>query len=167
MEDRGVDGVRDHDRVAELEPELAMLPERELRLEDRRGRELGIHIRDPRVCPVVEAPIHADRAIDPMHHARAAPSEPLQARDVEVERVEEAGLRLTGDPVQLDLETAAVELAHEGADELVAAARGRGSELVEDREISATAARAQHVELGREATRRGARRLARDSTRSA
>jgi len=28
-----------------------------------------------------------------MHHARAAPSEPLQARDVEVERVEEAGLR--------------------------------------------------------------------------
>ena len=65
------------------------------------------------------------------------------------------------------VEAAAVELAHERADELVPAARGRRRELVEEREVSATAARAQHVELGREATRRGARRLARDSTRSA
>ena len=102
MEDRRIDGVRDDHRVAELEPELAVLLERELRLEDRRGRELGVHRCDPRVCAVVEPSVDADRAVDAVHHPRAAFREPPQARDVEVERVEEAGGRLARDAVQLD-----------------------------------------------------------------
>ena len=51
MEDRRVDGVRDHDRVAQLEPELAVLLEREPRLEDRRRGELGVDLaRSARPC---------------------------------------------------------------------------------------------------------------------
>ena len=97
MEDRRVDRIRDDDRLAQLEAELAMLRERELRLEDRRGRERGVDLGDPRVGAVVEPPVRADRPIDPMHHPRTPASEAPQATEVEVERVEEAHGRAAGD----------------------------------------------------------------------
>ena len=138
MEDRRVDGIRDHDRIPKLEPELAVLLEAVPRLEDRRVRELVVDLDDPRVGPVVEAAVDADRAVDAMHHPRVRPGEPPQPSEVEVERVEEAGRGLARDPVQLDREPAAPELPDERTQELVAAAGGRRRELVEEREISPT-----------------------------
>ena len=133
------------------------------RLEDRRGGELGVELRDLLVRAVVEAAVDADGAVDAVHHPRAASREPLQAREVEVEGVEEAGGRSLGDALLLDLEPAALELAREGSEELVAAARGRRRELVEERQVGASAARAQPVHLvsTRLATVRPVRRAAR------
>ncbi len=164
MEDRRVDGVGDDHRVAQLDPELAVLLEREPGLEDRRGGELGVDLRDPLVRAVVEAAVDADRAVDAVHHPRAAVREAPQAREVEVERVEQAGRRLGGDAVELDGDAARCELAREGPQELVATARGRRRELVKEREVGPALARADHVDLGSEATRRGARQAPRRST---
>ena len=135
MEDRRVDRVRDDDRLPQLEAELAMLRERELRLEDRRGRERGVDLGDPRVGAVVEPPVRADRAVDPVDHAGPTLGEPPQAPEVEVERVEEASGRSAGDAVELDRETTAVELVCQGAEELMPAARRRRRELVEEGEV--------------------------------
>ena len=148
MEDRRVDRVRDDDRLPQLEAELAMLRERELRLEDRRGGERGIDLGDPRVGAVVEPPVRADRPVDPVHHPRAPAREALQAPEVEVERVEKAHGRLPGDRPDLDREPPTLELAHERAKELVPAPGGRRRELVEEREVGAAAPRPKKVDLG-------------------
>ena len=104
--------------------------------------ELGVERSDPRIRAVVEAAVHADRAVDPVHHAAVAACKPPESVEVEVERVEETRLRASRDPVRLDREAAALELAHERAEELMAAAGRRGLEVVEDREIGTPAARA-------------------------
>src|SRR5438067_8984214 len=54
MKDRRVDGVRDHHRVAKLEPDLAMLVQAVLRLDDGRVRKLAVDGDDPAVGAVVE-----------------------------------------------------------------------------------------------------------------
>ena len=79
MEDRRIDGVVDHDRIAQLEPELAMLVEAVRGLQDRRVGELLVDLHDPAVGAVVEAAIRADRPVDPVHHAHAVAREPLAA----------------------------------------------------------------------------------------
>ena len=56
--------------------------------------------------------------------------------------------RSLGDALLLDVEAAALELAQEGTQELVPAARGRRRELVEEREIRALTAKAQPLDLG-------------------
>ena len=104
MEDRRVDRVRDDDRLAQLEAELTVLCERELRLEDRRGRQRGVDLGDPRVRAVVESPVGADRPVDAVHHPRPAAREAPKPPEVEVERVEEAHGRASGDRPDLDLE---------------------------------------------------------------
>ena len=148
VEDRRVDGVRDDDRLAQLEAELAVLRERELRLEDRRGRERGVDLGDPRVRAVVEPSVGADRPVDAVHHPRPAAREAPEPPEVEVERVEEAHGRTSGDRPDLDLEPATFELAHERAEELMPAPRGRRRELVEERDVGAAAPGAEEVDLG-------------------
>ena len=167
MEDRGVDGVRNDRWVAELQPELSVLLERELRLQDRRVRELRVDPHDPLVGAVVEAAVDADRAVDAVHHPRPPAGEPMEPLEVEVERVEQARRRFVRDALPLDGEAAAFELAHERAQELVPAARGRRREFVEERQIGPPLARTEHVELRRETTRRSAPPAARDSARRA
>ncbi len=132
MEDRRIDGVRDHDRVSERDPELGVLLEAVARLQNRRVRKLGVDLGDPRIRPVVEAAVRADRPVDAMHQPAVVAREPPEPGEVEVERVEEARAGTSRDPVRLDRETAALELAHERAEELMAAAGGRRLELVED-----------------------------------
>ena len=165
MEDRRVDRIRDDDRLAQLEAELAMLGERELRLEDRRGRERGVDLGDPRVGAVVEPAVRADRPIDPVHHPRTPASEAPQATEVEVERVEEAHGRAAGDRPGLDHEPATLELVYECAEELVPSPSGRRRELVEEREVGAAAARAEQVELASRQAGRAARETRRPAKR--
>jgi hypothetical protein len=143
MEDRGVDRVRDHDRVGEPVAELLMLLEAVPRLEDRRVRELAVELGDARVRPVVEAAVDADRPVDPMHHPAVDAREALEAGEVEVERVEETGSRPAGQTVELYLDPARVELAVERAQELMSASGGRRRELVEERRVRAAAARGE------------------------
>ncbi len=148
VEDRRIDRIRNHDRAPEIQAELAVPLERVPGLEDRRGRELGVDPRDPRVRAVVEAAVDPDRAVDAVHHPGAASGEAPEAREVEVERVEEARRCAARDAVELDLEPAAVQLAGQRPQKLVAAARRRRRELVEDREIRSSRTRADQVDLG-------------------
>ena len=148
MKDRRVDGVVNHDRIAQLEPELAMLVEAVAGLQDRRFRKVVIDLDDAPVGAVVEAAVHADRAVDAVNHADAVAREATQPREVEVEGVEKAGACPPGETVDLHTETAALELAHEREQELVPAAVRRRPELVEDRQIGSPATRTQPVGLG-------------------
>ena len=140
-EDRRVDGVRDHDRVGQLVPELAMALEAVPRLEDGRVRELPVQLGDPRIGAVVEAAVDPDRPVDAMHHPAVGAREAPQAREVEVERVEEARARPPGHAVGLDLETARAELTEKRSQELVPASRRRRLELMEEGEIGTSATR--------------------------
>ena len=82
-----------------------------------------------------------------MHHPAVFAREPAQAREVEVERVEQARPCPTGHPALLDPDPARLELAHEGAEELMAAAGGRRLEVVEEREVGVVGARSPPVDL--------------------
>ena len=148
MEDRGVDGVRDHLRIAQLEPELEMLLEAVARLENGRVSQRAVDRRDATVRAVVETAIHADRAVDPVHHHGVGPGEPPKPREVEVERVEEAGGRVRRQSVVLDFDASTVELTRKSTEELVTASGGRRRELVEQRELRPPAARPKPVGLG-------------------
>src|SRR5204863_281078 len=81
--------------------------------------------------------------------------EAAEPAEIEVERVVQAGGRSRGDAVDLDSEAAALELAGERAQELVAAAPRPGHELVEEGEVGATAARGDPVGLGADAATGG------------
>src|SRR6266550_907445 len=148
MKDRRVDGVVDHDRIAQLDPELAVLVEAVAKLQDGRVRKLVVDGGDLSIRPVVEASVHADRAVDTVHHAHPVADEAPQTREVEVEGVVEADRRAPGEAVDLDTEAPALEFAHEREQELVAAAVRGWTELVEDGQIGGTATRAQPVGLG-------------------
>ena len=151
VEDQRVGRVPDDHRLRELDPQLAMSVEAEPRLGDRRVRQVAVDLLDPAVRAVVEPAIDADRAVHAVHHPAVRPGEAAQPPEVEVERVEEADGRAARDAVQLDDEPAALELRDERAQELVASARRRGSELVEQREVRAAAASVPNaVDLGRE-----------------
>ena len=124
-----------------------MLLEAVAGLQDRRGGELAVDAENPRVRAVVEAAVDADGAVDPVDHPHALAGKASQSPKLEVERVEQTRARLAGEAVDLDLETAASPLLHEGQQELVAAAVGRRVEFVEDGKIRVTAARAEPVGL--------------------
>ena len=156
VEDRRVDCVRDDNRLAQLEAELTVFRERELRLEDRRGRQCSVDLGDPRVRAVVEPSVGADRPVDAVHHPRPTAREAPEPPEVEVERVEEAHGRPSGDRPELDLEPATFELAHERAEELMPTPRGRRRELVEERDVGAAAAGAEEFDLGVDAPGDGA-----------
>ncbi len=147
MEDRRIDGVPDDHRRTELDPELRMLAEAVVGLQHGGVRDLGVHRRDPGVGSVVEPPVRADRPVDAVHHPAVVAREPAQAREVEVEGVEETCRRAPGDPAVLDPEPAALELANERAEELMAAACRRGLEVVEEREVGVVATRSPPVDL--------------------
>ena len=89
MEERGVRRVADHDRIPELEPQLAVHLEAVPRLEHRRIRQRMVQRDDLPVGAVVEPAVDADRAVDAMHKPAIATGEAAQASGVEVERVEE------------------------------------------------------------------------------
>src|SRR5262249_48291781 len=108
---------------------------------------------------VIEAAIRGDGTVDAMNEPHVRAGEATEPAEVEVERVEEAHARAAGDPVQLDGQPAALELAHESSQELVPAAGRRRRELVEDREVGAAVAPPHEIRLGSE--------LARDRTGSA
>ena len=124
-----------------------MLLEAVPRLEDGRVGELRVQCGDRAIGSVVEAAIHADRPVHSVHHATAAAGEPSQPFSVEVERVEETRGRRSGEPIQLDLEPALLEFGYKGSQELVTASGRLRRELVEEREVSAPATRAEPVEL--------------------
>jgi hypothetical protein len=63
--------------------------------------------------------------------ARKAP----EAREVEVERVEEARACVSRDAIVLDCETAALQLSHERAKKLVSTTGRRRLEVVEHRDV--------------------------------
>ena len=128
-------------------PELAVLLEAVPRLEHRGVRELAIGLRDARVRAVVEAAVHADRPVHAVDHAHAGAREATQPVDVVVEGVEEARTRACREAVLLDLEAAARELRFERAQELMSPAARRRGELVEEREVGASSARREPVEL--------------------
>ena len=67
MEDLRVDGVRDHDRLTQLEAELPVRLEAVVRLEDGRVGELAVDLHDPLVRAVVGAAVEADRPVDAMN----------------------------------------------------------------------------------------------------
>ena len=135
-------------RIAQLEAELSVLLEAVARLEDGRVRVHAVEIGDVPVGAVVEAAVDADRPVDPMHHPAATAGEAPQSPVIEVERVEEAGRRLTGDAVDLHVEPALPELAHEPCEKLVPAPRRRRSELVKDGDVGTIAARSETRRLG-------------------
>ena len=147
MEDRRVRRVRDHDRVGELDAEPAVRVEAEARLAHGRLRELRVHRGDPGVRAVVVSAVRADRPVHPVDEAHVVADEAPEPRQVEVERVEEARVRPTRDPVLLDRETPAPELALERAEELVAAARRRWRVGVEDRDVGAPGAGRAEIAL--------------------
>ena len=92
---------------------------------------------------------------DPVDRAEPFDSayEQLEPTHVEVEGVEEAGGRRARDAVQLDGDPSSLELGDERAQELVAAARGRGCEFVKQGEVCASAPSiAGPIDLGRELT---------------
>ena len=167
VEDRRIDGVRDDDRIAKLDPELGVLREAVARLEDRRVRELGVDRGDPRVRPVVEAAVRSDRTVDAVHQATVVAREAAKPREVEVERVEEARGSPARDAVALHREAAPLELRHEGAEELVTAAGGRRLELVEDREVGARLAASERQSTSVRTRRRTARPVRRSERGSA
>ena len=92
VEDRRIDRVRDQVRIDELDPERPVGVEAVPRLDDRRVRELGVDLGDPRVRSVVEAAVRRDRAVDAVDEADVVAREAAEAAEVEVERVE-AGRR--------------------------------------------------------------------------
>src|SRR5712691_13528494 len=63
MKDRRVDGVVNHDRMAQLEPELTVFVQAEAGLQDGRVREVAIDSGDPAVGSIVETSVHADRTV--------------------------------------------------------------------------------------------------------
>ncbi len=83
-----------------------------------------------------------------MDDAAARPIEAAEPAEVEVERVDETGGRLTGDPVHLDLEPTPLELAPKGEQELIAASVRRRRELVEEREVGPAGSVPDAIELG-------------------
>ena len=134
-----------------------MLLEREAGLEDRRGRELGVDLRDPLVGAVVEAAVDADRAVDAVHHPRAARREPPQPRKSKLNELK----RQAGVPPEMRFSSTAsprrLELARERTEELVPAARGRRRELVEERQVGACRARVRsQVDFGADPPASGA-----------
>jgi hypothetical protein len=148
VENRRVGRVRDHDGIDELDSHGSVGVEAEPGLEHRRVRELGVRLRDSSIGAIVEAAIEADRPVHAVHHADVRTHEAAQPAEVEVERVEQAALRLTRDPVLLDVQPATPELRLESAHELVSAAR-RGRHIrVEHRKVGAAVARRAEVALG-------------------
>src|SRR5437660_4642250 len=97
MKDRWIDGVVDHDRIAQLEPELLVLVEAVAGLQDGGGGELLVHLHDAAVSSVVETAVRSYRAVDPMHHADATAAKAPQPLLVEVEGIEEARSRSAGE----------------------------------------------------------------------
>jgi hypothetical protein len=147
VEDGSVNGVVDDDRTAQLEAELLVLRKAELRLQDRDLRQ-RVDLRDAPVGAVVEAAVHADGAIDAMHHPHIGAGKSPQALEVEVERVVETRRRLTRERVRLDLQAAALQLADERDQELVPASIRRRMELVEHGDVGAAVTRGAEVALG-------------------
>src|SRR5438094_741683 len=90
--------------------------------------------------------------------AKVTSSEPTQACEVEVEGVVEANGRASGKPVDLDDQSAASPLLYEREQELVPASVRWRRELVEDREVGTSPARAQPVGLRMTASSQDARR---------
>ncbi len=74
MEDRRVDGVVNHNRIAQLEAELAMLLQAVAGLQDRRVRQ-RVDLDDPAIGAVVEAAVDADRAVHAVHHPHSLADE--------------------------------------------------------------------------------------------
>ena len=100
VEDRRVDRVRDQMRLHELDAEIAVRVEAVPRLDDRRGRELGVDLGDALVGAVVEAAIRPDRAVHAVDEADVVARESAEAAEVEVERVDEADGGAAGDRVR-------------------------------------------------------------------
>ncbi len=148
VEHRGIGRVRDHDRLPQLQPQLAMLLEAIAGLEDRRGRQLAVELVDVAIGTVVEASVDANRAVHAMHHPATRAGEAAQSAIVEIERVEEADGRLAGDAVHFDLEAPPAKLAHQPGEKLIATPGGRRCEVVEDGEIGAAATGRQAGDLG-------------------
>ncbi len=148
MEDRGIDGVPDQNRVAELEPELEVLLEAEAGLKHRRPGERSVELRNAGIGAVVEAAVDADRSVDSVHHPATVARKPPQAAEVEVERVEETDGGGARQPVDFELVATRSELAGEGAHELVSTPAGSWSKLVKDREIGSSSTRQQPVGFG-------------------
>jgi hypothetical protein len=148
MENRRVDGVVNHDRMVQVKPELTVLVQAEARLQNGRVSEVTIDSGDPTVGSVVETSVHADRTIDPVHHADAVADETPQTREVEIERVEKAGVCPARESVDLHDETAALQLPRERKQELVPAAVRRRPEVVENGQIGGSATRTQPIGFG-------------------
>jgi hypothetical protein len=146
MEDRRVDGIRDHDRVPQLETERLVFREAVARLQDRRVRQ-RVDLHNAGVRAVVEPAIRSDRPVDAMHHAHTVAGETAQPPEIEVERVVEAARRVAGDTVDLDCKPPPTPFSDEREEELVAAAVRRGVKLVEDGHVAASRARARAVDL--------------------
>ena len=119
--------------------ELKVFVEAEAGLQDGRVGKVTIDSSDLTVGSVVETSVHADRTIDPVHHAHAVADETPQTREVEIERVEEASACRARESVDLHNETAALQLTREREQELVpTAVRGR-PEVVENGQIGCSA----------------------------
>src|SRR5436190_7943716 len=157
MEDRRIGRVRDHDRRSEVETELRMLVEAELRLEDRGVRERAVQLADASVGAVVEAAIGRDRSIHSVHHPNVVARETEQPPRVEVERVEEACAGAARDPVRLDVEPASTELVRQRANELIAASRRWRCVVVEYRDVRAASPGRSPLHLGADRPNNGAR----------
>jgi hypothetical protein len=87
-----------------------------------------------------------------MHHADVGAGEATKPCGVEVERVEEANVGPAGNPVPLDRQPPALELAYKPTYELVPATGGRRLVLVEDREVGSAGSRGRPVERGANGT---------------
>ncbi len=122
MEDHGIGRVRDHDGLGQLDAEPPVRVQAEPGLEHRRVRELRVHGGDPTVGAVVEPAVDPDRPVHAVHHPDVVAHEAPQSCEVEVEGIEQAARRSSGDAVLLDDHAASLELAGERAHELVAAA---------------------------------------------
>jgi hypothetical protein len=127
-------------------------------LEHGRVRELCVQLGNAAIGAVVVTAVRADRPVHPVHRATVVAHESPQAPGVEGERVEETDWRASGDPVELDLAPATLQLAHERAHELVTAARRRRNQLVEDGDVGPSPPRCEPVDLRTRAARdRGSR----------
>ncbi len=126
------------------------------RLDDRRIGQRVVDLRYPRIGPVVEAAVGGDRAVDPVDEPHVGAGEATEPTEVEVERVEQADIRAVRDAIQLDGESAPLELSEERAQELVTAAGRRRRELVEEREICTSSSGPQEIRLRPELARDGA-----------
>jgi len=106
-----------------------------LRLKDGGISKLQVDIGNTVVCAIIESAIHPYGPIDTVDHSATWAAQHVEACDIKVEGIKEAGLRGSGNRVAFDPEPAFPHFVPKCPHELVSASGGRGRKFMENRNV--------------------------------